>query len=303
MNMLVKSSAVVAAATALPALAKASPIMSETAAPVIAPDAPDPDAALRALGEQLKAASAEAVRLEPRRLYDECWNASGFDKRPKGRANAAARRRFDAMAEQNGYRKASERWNVACRRERRIAKAILRVPAHTPIGEGVRAAAAIAIDEPDLDSTMETTKMVWGLAVRAGFTPPADIARELKRKGKAPAKSKPDPIFAAIEAHRRVWWVDLAQCSDLDEAASQGDKAAAQRLEELHEVVDTATDALIDTMPTTNAGVAALLEYAVDHTLENGTNCWPDHYRNGESWVMTLHRSAAKALRSIAAGA
>jgi hypothetical protein len=268
MNMLVKSSAVVAA-TALPALAAAVPIKSETATPPIAPGATDPDAALIALGEQLKAASAEAARLEPRRLYDECWNASGFDKSPKGRANVAARRRFDAMAEQNGYREASERWNVACERKRRIAKAILRVPAHTPIGEGVRAAAAIAIDEPDLDSAMETTKMVWGLAVRAGFTPPADVARELKRKGKAPAKSKPDPIFAAIERYKVAWAEHGAAIADEPDSDTpeyavwyaKGDAACNKHV--------SAVWKFCSTVPTTLAGVAASLRF-VEESRKSG---------------------------------
>ena len=87
--------------------------------------------------------------------------------------------------------------------------------------------------------------------------------------------TKTDPIFAAIEAHRRVWWVDFARCSDLDMAVSEGEEAAARTLAEIIEAVDAATDPLIDTTPTTNASVAALLEYAADHTVRNGTNCWP----------------------------
>jgi hypothetical protein len=114
------------------------------------------------------------------------------------------------------------------------------------------------------------------------------------------AQSAPDPIFAVIEVHRRLWWSDLDKCSDLDLACSQGDEEAAQKLAEIIEALDAATDALVETVPTTNAGVAALLEYAADHTVKNGANCWPDDYGNGESWVMTLHRRAAEALRIIA---
>ena len=123
------------------------------------------------------------------------------------------------------------------------------------------------------------------------------------RRGVALGSPKTDPIFTAIETHRRIYWVDLGNCSDLDLAASEGDEAAEQKLAEIGEALDVATDALIDTTPTTNEGVAALLEYAADHNVKNGTDCWGHNYRNGKSWVMTLHRSLAKALRNIAAEA
>jgi hypothetical protein len=116
---------------------------------------------------------------------------------------------------------------------------------------------------------------------------------------------EPDPIFAVIAAHRGVW-EDLGQCSDLDWTMSHGKteairQEAARQYAQLSEAADNARDLLIDTAPTTNAGAAALLEYAADHVIENGTNCWPDDdYCNGETWVMTLHRSVAKALRTIA---
>jgi hypothetical protein len=118
------------------------------------------------------------------------------------------------------------------------------------------------------------------------------------------AQDHPDPIFAAIKEHRRSW-EDLGQCSDLDWTMSYGEtkairQEAALKYAQLGKAVDDAHDLLIDTAPTTNAGAAALLEYAADHVIENGTNCWPDKYCNGETWVMTLHRSLAKALRSIA---
>lgn len=121
----------------------------------------------------------------------------------------------------------------------------------------------------------------------------------------AVAAAEPDPIFAAIEEHRRAWWDDGGHCSDLDWIASHGEteavrEEAERKLDLLWEQVRAATDKLIDTAPTTNAGVAALLEYAIDHTVKNGTNCWPDNYRNGETWETTLHRSLARALRNIA---
>jgi hypothetical protein len=65
----------------------------------------------------------------------------------------------------------------------------------------------------------------------------------------------------------------------------------------------------IDVVPTTIAGVCALLAHAADHAC--GGNSWPDGYvaenpktpwdrENGVSWEVFLHRSLAIALPKIA---
>ena len=74
-----------------------------------------------------------------------------------------------------------------------------------------------------------------------------------------------DPIFAAIDAHRRAWAELDADIEQLDERQEQ-DPAAARRLEELHEAVSEAESQLIDVAPTTMAGLSALASYAVDHS-------------------------------------
>ena len=114
--------------------------------------------------------------------------------------------------------------------------------------------------------------------------------------------SATDPIFAAIEAHRRAWEA-LAPCSELDEAASGGDQDAAQELDQLQNANRDATEKLLDVAATaTPAGAAALLDYAVDHVVSNGTDCWPDGdvwcRKHGASWKTILHRNLAKALRA-----
>jgi hypothetical protein len=86
------------------------------------------------------------------------------------------------MAKQNGYRRASQKWNAASRVEAKIARAILRIPSTGRIGDGIRAAAALILNS-DLDNGFEARELLWEIAVRDGFTPPADLVRKFRRKG------------------------------------------------------------------------------------------------------------------------
>ena len=76
----------------------------------------------------------------------------------------------------------------------RLAKAILKLPSDSRIGDGVRAAAALAIND-DIENAYETKEVLWEMAARAGFTPPASIAKRLKRMADAYAR-KADAAFA-----------------------------------------------------------------------------------------------------------
>jgi hypothetical protein len=144
------------------------------------------DAELIALGERLKAAIAETDRLEPdRRLYEAAWKASGFDKKPKGRANAAAERRFFAKAKENGYSAASKKWNAAGKVQQALARAILRIPSNSRGGDGVHAMAAMV---EEVDKPCQESLMLWAMAARAGLDPPAWIAKDLKRMAAAHAR-------------------------------------------------------------------------------------------------------------------
>ena len=119
----------------------------------------------------------------------------------------------------------------------------------------------------------------------------------------ASASAGPDPIFVAIEAHRRAW-VDLDPCSELDQLATQGNKEAAQELERLGEGLDTAVVNLLNIAPTTIGGVAALLAYAAEFVSNDDGGGWPD----GETWMsrhklrweVILHKNLAKTLQAMA---
>ena len=54
------------------------------------------------------------------------------------------------MAKKNGYRAASDKWNAAGPVEQKLAAAILKIPSHTRIGDGVRAAATIVDNAGDM---------------------------------------------------------------------------------------------------------------------------------------------------------
>jgi hypothetical protein len=119
-------------------------------------------------------------------------------------------------------------------------------------------------------------------------------------------REAPDPIFAAIEAHQRAWAALCEKCLDLDEAGTPEANAEYLRLDN---AVDDAAGGLLDVIPTTIAGVSALLTYAADHAC--GGNSWPEGYvdenpktgwdrEQGVSWEVILHRNLAKALPKIA---
>jgi hypothetical protein len=122
---------------------------------------------------------------------------------------------------------------------------------------------------------------------------------------KSPAGGPPDPVFAAIEVHRRTHAELDRVCSSLDEAALAGDKGARRKLKRLHDAYTAAADGLLKTSPATITGLSALLTYAADHVSLG--NEWPDGYmeerplsgfvlRYGVSWETILHRNLGAAL-------
>jgi hypothetical protein len=137
-------------------------------------------------------------------------------------------------------------------------------------------------------------------AIRAGAASVPALAVPAVAKS---ASADPDPILAAIEAHRRAW-VDLDPCSELDEMASEGNEEAAQQLDRLHQALNHATEQLLDIAPTTIAGVAAVLAYAAEFVTSGHGGIWPD----GEVWMagrklrweIILHKNLAKTLQAMA---
>ena len=142
------------------------------------------DAKLIALGERLKVVSATTAKLKAQThpLYEDVWKRSGFAKKKPGVRSQECERKFKEIAKANGYSAASERWNAAAEAEHKIARAILKLPSHGRVGEGVRAAAALTLSD-DMENGHEAAEMLWAMAARAGFTPPPAVAKRLKRKG------------------------------------------------------------------------------------------------------------------------
>jgi hypothetical protein len=105
-----------------------------------------------------------------------------------------------------------------------------------------------------------------------------------------------DPIFAAIEAHRLAY-AERSRCLKIadvipQEDAPPGAKAAADA------AGDAEYEAMIDLLnirPATTAGLAALLQYAVDHGAEE----WMDVYiedGSSQSFMGCLVQHAAETL-------
>jgi hypothetical protein len=78
----------------------------------------------------------------------------------------------------------------------------MRLPSRSRIGDGVRAAAAISLND-DIENAHEAAEMLWEMATRAGFDAPADMQKKLKRKditGEGAAASL--VLFAGLRACR-----------------------------------------------------------------------------------------------------
>jgi hypothetical protein len=62
------------------------------------------------------------------------------------------------------------------------SRAILKIPSNDQIGDSIRAPAALVLND-DCEGAFEMEEMLWEMAARAGFMPPADIAKKLRRRG------------------------------------------------------------------------------------------------------------------------
>ena len=114
-----------------------------------------------------------------------------------------------------------------------------------------------------------------------------------------------DPILAAIEAHKHAW-------DELEQALTEADRAGVEDpdVDHLHTRIDDAADGLVDVLPTSMAGVVALLSYAAE--FAQGGNIWPTGYKtehprtgwdreHGVSWDVILYQNLARALPRITA--
>ena len=104
-----------------------------------------------------------------------------------------------------------------------------------------------------------------------------------------------DPIFAAIEAHRKAF-LDWGEGSD-------------ENIDRLGDSEKEALRALLDEVPTTLAGVAALSRYSAELTMLFGAidYSWPVAHPTDEKktveWSYYIHRHVADAVLSLSSGA
>jgi hypothetical protein len=146
------------------------------------------------------------------------------------------------------------------------------------------------------------------------------------------ASQDPDPIFAAIEAHKKAYAelsALLDRHSDLEErlaaevehlrhdpperyrqlkalqAATPEWTASERELDIFHAAETEAVCGMIEVRPSTLAGAAALMRYVVEQ--ERIGNEWPTGLEDAETgfdnedWVTFLHRNVAETIEAAAA--
>ena len=156
-------------------LSRRSLISSAAALPALAVPAVaqinNPDVTLIALGERLKVLMPRvaALDLKSGALHKEARagfpNSWGMDDE--------LLRAFKERGAKNGYHQAYEEWSGACSELSDLSQAILDIPSTDSIGDGIRAAAALAHDN-DCENAFSMKDLLWELAARAGFTRPEE---------------------------------------------------------------------------------------------------------------------------------
>jgi hypothetical protein len=112
---------------------------------------------------------AAAAKLKSRMLYEEALVGL-----PRGFANdAALYRTWKERCAKNGHEQASTEWEAAGIEQDEVARAILEIPSLDRIGDGIRAAASLALNE-DCENAYTMADVLWEMAARAGFTRPDD---------------------------------------------------------------------------------------------------------------------------------
>ena len=103
-----------------------------------------------------------------------------------------------------------------------------------------------------------------------------------------------DPIFAAIEAHRKAF-LDWGEGSD-------------ENIDRLGDIEKEALNALLDETPATLTGVAALSRYSAELTMLFGAidYSWPVAHPTDEKktveWSYYIHRHVADAVLNLSSG-
>jgi hypothetical protein len=118
----------------------------------------------------------------------------------------------------------------------------------------------------------------------------------------AAAAPMPDPIFAAIEAHRAAWAALEKDCSQLSD---EGTPEAEAEFYRLNDAVEVAVCTLVATQPTTMAGAVVLLRHVAEHEDKGDTvDCFEDE-DDGKTkpWSYFMHQTLADALEEMKASA
>jgi hypothetical protein len=121
--------------------------------------------------------------------------------------------------------------------------------------------------------------------------------------------TEPDPIFAAIEAHKAAWraYVDFIRApayAGVVQVPPDLEQRAGELLDEVHRVAET----ILDVRPMTVGGVISLLDYLYECDREVD-GCFPAaryidewrHSREGLSFHGYACKIAADALQAVAA--
>jgi hypothetical protein len=134
-------------------------------------------ATLVELGEELKPLLVEYFSLKPKwkSAYRKASDYAGFHRLGPDRTSeqqAAAQKRFEEASIRYGYNRICEQINSVSDRMQEIAKAIMCLPSDDRLGDGILAAASLVLNE-ECENAFEMAEVLWQMAARAGFTPPA----------------------------------------------------------------------------------------------------------------------------------
>jgi hypothetical protein len=139
-------------------------------------------------------------------------------------------------------------------------------------------------------STIHRRAVLAGIAAAPALAAPALVL------------SGPDPIYAAIENHRKAE-PDSLRLSQLEDDLQRDD-----RTPELVAAIDAAVDAAVDTrrslaatVPTTPAGLCAYLDYLLNESVALETFFFDDDDES-TAFLESLHR-AVHNMNSLSAGA
>ncbi len=165
-----------------------------------------------------------------------------------------------------------------------------------------------AIDHPIMFPPRDPTRRRF-LAVAAGasFVGAGSLAAAAMASGvpqavTTPVPSKPDPAFVLI-ADKRAADIAHGEAIDAEEAEEHGiglDEASDRSLAAYH-VVNAIDWKLATTLPTSLAGVAAVLRFA--NEIEDGGMEWPNTDAIGpDGWHYQLRATIAAAIEALLAG-